>query len=334
MKFSQYINEWLYGPQGYYTTLPSIGKRGDFYTSVSASMFFGGTLGKMIVDCVKRGEISENATIVEFGVHQGYMLGDIIQFIYTLEPKLLKSLNFVVVEPIAKLRKIQKEYFQKAFQDAVSIKILPSIHEFCGEDVLVLSNELFDAFPCEVIYDEQMLHIKNNIPYFKKMDSKTLELSKKLGVKKGEIGVGYDEFFSVLLKSSKNCRFISFDYGQEYPREDFSLRVYKNHQTFPSFSLTTKAGEKERLAEFFGKSDITYDVNFAHIKSSMKFCGFKNIQIKSQMKALVEFGLHDLLSLFESKVDEKTYQHELQKAKQLILPAYFGERFKMILCEK
>ena len=49
MKFSKYMNQWLYGENGYYATYKSIGKEGDFYTAVSTSKFFGGTIANHIV---------------------------------------------------------------------------------------------------------------------------------------------------------------------------------------------------------------------------------------------------------------------------------------------
>ena len=46
MKFSKYMNEWLYDKDGYYASFRAIGKGGDFYTAVSSSMFFGGSIAK------------------------------------------------------------------------------------------------------------------------------------------------------------------------------------------------------------------------------------------------------------------------------------------------
>ena len=48
IKFSEYFNSWLYENDGYYSKYKQIGKKGDFYTAVSTSSFFGGTIGKRI----------------------------------------------------------------------------------------------------------------------------------------------------------------------------------------------------------------------------------------------------------------------------------------------
>ena len=97
IKFSTYFNDWLYGQDGYYSNYKQIGKDGDFFTSVSTSQFFGGTIAKKIISSIEDGFLPVNTTILEIGAHHGYLLADIIQFIYTLNPKLLESLNFAIV---------------------------------------------------------------------------------------------------------------------------------------------------------------------------------------------------------------------------------------------
>lgn len=328
------MNAWLYGPDGYYSSFPKVGKEGDFYTSVSTSIFFGGSIGKYIVDLIKEDKFSKNGTVIEIGAHQGYMLADIIQFIYTLWPELIGSLQFVIIEPIASARKAQEEYLKASFKDALDIKFLPSFEGFTCKDAVVVSNELLDAFLCEVVYEDNLLYVKEHQVYFEKIDKELKAKAKNLGVYKGEISLGFEALSDSLAKTCKRCRFISFDYGQEYPRNDFSLRVYKNHQVYPFFSLTSKAGDKEQLSQFFQKSDLTCDVNFAHVKKAFEMGGFETLRIISQMQALVDFGIDYLLAMLQEKVDERTYFNEAQKAKQLILPSFFGERFKMIECLK
>jgi SAM-dependent MidA family methyltransferase len=80
----------------------------------------------------------------------------------------------------------------------------------------------------------------------------------------------------------------------------------------------------------FGKSDITYDVNFGHVKEAFESEGMVCVQYATQLVALVEMGILDLLSILKEKVDEKIYIQELEKAKILITPSLMGERFKMI----
>ena len=117
MKFSEYMTEWLYGKEGYYATYKNIGKSGDFYTAVSTSKFFGGTVAKHIISLVDEGFLASNGVVCEIGAHHGYFLADVCQFIYTLRPELLSTLKFSIVERFDELQEFQKNYFKDPYKN-------------------------------------------------------------------------------------------------------------------------------------------------------------------------------------------------------------------------
>lgn len=328
--FSLYLKEWLYSKNGYYTSMPDIGKNGDFYTSVSTSMFFGGSIANHLLKNIDDGFLSENSLVLEIGAHKGYLLADMIQFIYTLRPKLLKSLKFAVIEPLKSAREAQKEYFNSSFGDEVSVKIVKELKHLAKDEAFIVSNELFDAFTCEVIKDDKMLYMRGHEPIFETINKETKILNEQFGVKKGEIPIGLHEFAKEISLHFKKYKFITFDYGQMEPRGDFSLRVYAKHKVYPFFELTHFTKHSNQLENFFAKSDITYDVCFSYLKDAFEKTGTKMDRFCTQMVALNEFGITDLLEILHKNSDEQTYLKELQKAKQLLLPNFFGERFKMI----
>ncbi len=339
-KFSEFMREWLYAKDGYYAKFRQIGKKGDFYTAVSSSMFFGGSIAKKFLISLKEGFFSKDAFILEIGAHQGYLLADIVQFIYTLEPKLLDTLTFAIVEPQDENIKAQKDYFKKSFGNAVKLQHFKSLKDLNLKEAFIISNELFDAFECEVIKDGKQLYIDENFePHFMEMDEFTKNLSNKYNIKIGEIAKGYEEFAKDLSNGIKKYEFITFDYGEKLPRGDISLRIYSKHQVYPFFSLTKFArdenlNENISLKTLFKKSDITYDVHFNHLIDSFKESKAKDIEFKSQITALTEFGLIELLDMLRKNTDQKTYFSELNRAKLLIDPAFMGERFKMFKCRK
>ncbi|MCW9026765.1 MAG: hypothetical protein OQJ77_05565, partial [Thiovulaceae bacterium] len=102
----------------------------------------------------------------------------------------------------------------------------------------------------------------------------------------------------------------------------------------PFFQKEDENGNQINRAELFGKTDITYDVTFEHVKDAYEEAGVKFIELKAQMVALVDMGILDLLELLKDNVDEKIYKQELEKAKMLIMPNFLGERFKMIRFRK
>lgn len=331
-QFSTYMQNWLYGNGGYYATHNTIGKEGDFYTAVSSSMFFGGSIAKRAIKSIDEFLGSETC-IVEVGAHKGYLLADIIQFIYTLRPELLKTLTFYIVEPFLSNQQAQKEYFQDSFGDAIRLLHVKSLSELTCKSAFIIANEIFDAFTCDVVFENKMLYMQKHEPVFGKMQSKTKQLVEKYSITKGEVALGYETFAKELSSAIENFDFVTFDYGQKEAREDFSLRIYHKHHVYPFFGLTSFVEDSQKedvnLKDMFGKSDITYDVNFEHLIGAFEEEGVKLEQYSTQMKALVDFGLIELLELLKQNASEEVYDAELQRVKTLIDPAFLGERFKM-----
>jgi len=334
IKFSNYFNSWLYSENGYYSNYKQIGKEGDFYTSVSTSSFFGGSIGKRIVDSIKEGNLPKDTTILEVGAHHGYLLADIIQFIYTLNPKLLDTLNFAIVERFDNLQEQQTRYLQECFGDVVKINHYKDIKEVKLPHAFIVANEIFDAFACELVYTTednifQMAYVKNHKIEFEDCnDKKLIEHCKKYKITKGEVGIGYEEFVKNISNNIKKFEFVTFDYGDRVPRNDFSTRIYAKHEVFPIFE------ENLDLKKYFASTDITYDVYFSHIEDCFKDLRINDVTFKTQMQALVEFGIIDLLEILKENSDDNTYLRESQKVKTLLEATGMGDRFKMLHVKK
>ena len=332
-KFSDYFNSWLYGASGYYTKYKAIGKDGDFYTAVSTSIFFGGSIGKKIVDTILNKELPQNTTILEIGAHHGYLLADIIQFIYTLNPKLLETLNFAIVERFEHLQNEQKEYLKNSFGDSINVTFYNDISEVTLESAFIVANEIYDAFPCELIYtkDEkiQTAFVDNHKIEFKDcLDEKIKEKCEKYKITKGELALGYEEFAKNICTNIKQFHFLTFDYGEKYPRNDFSCRVYSHHEVFPIFE------ENLDLKALYTNADITYDVNFSQVIDSFSDICKCEVTYQTQLKALIEFGVLDLLEMLHKNAQENIYLKETQKVKTLLEPTGMGDRFKMLLLKR
>lgn len=324
MKFSDYMYDWLYGEQGYYSKYKEIGKEGDFYTSVSSSKFFGGTIAKHIISIIDEGFLPCDTTICEIGAHKGYLLADIVQFIYTLRPELLETLSFTIVERFDFLQAEQRKYFEESFGDVVSLHQVKSLKELDLPNAFFIANEIFDAFSCELIHENKIGTYKDGKIVFDEDDEWVSEKAKKYHKERGEIAVGYEAFALEMKNAAKTFEFMTYDYGEMQARPDFSIRVYKDHEVFPLFD------ESLTLDKVFSVSDITYDVCFEHLKDAYEEAGIKMCDFKTQALALVDMGLLELLEMLKDKGGEEIYLHEVERAKQLILPAFLGERFKMI----
>ena len=311
-----------------------IGKEGDFYTAVSSSKFFGGTIGKRVVDIINDRFLSNEATIIEIGAHHGYLLSDMIQFIFTLQPELIKTLKFAIVERYEHLRIKQKKYFQHCFGDEIQLIHYNDMSEVNEEEAFVVANEIFDAFACDLVYTDDKGSLQygvvenDTIQFVNNNDTFIAKYCEKYKVTKGEVARGYEEFALQMCQNIKKFEFVTFDYGEKYPRNDFSCRIYEKHTVYPLFDASIK------LENFYKKSDITYDVNFTHLIDSFKEAGASNISYETQLKALVNFGIIELLEILHKNVDEETYLGEANKVKTLLNPVGMGDRFKMVSFRK
>ena len=318
------MSEWLYGEDGYYATYKNIGKSGDFYTAVSTSKFFGGTIAKYIVSLVDEGFLAEDGVVCEIGAHHGYFLADVCEFIYTLRPELLSTLQFVIIERFDDLQEHQKNYFSESFGEAVSLTHYKSLSELRCENAFFIANEIFDAFACELYFKGKTGRVDGHEVEFDVDNAWVKEKAQMYFKDRGEIAVGYEEFALEMAASAKKFEFMTFDYGEMQARPDFSLRIYAKHKVIPFFD------ENIKREELFAKSDITYDVTFAHVKDAYTEAGVKFVELKTQMVALIDMGILELLEMLKDKVEDKIYRQELEKVKMLILPDFLGERFKMV----
>lgn len=334
IKFSDYFNDWLYGQDAYYSNYKQIGKDGDFFTSVSTSPFFGGSIAKKIIDSIESGFLPNNTTILEIGAHHGYLLADIIQFIYTLKPTLLETLNFAIVEKFSNLQEQQKKYLNDSFGDVIKLKHYDDINEVKLQNAYVLANEIFDAFACELVYTNkentlQQAFVSNNkIEFIDCIEEDIINHCKKYSITKGEVALSYKDFVKTLCENIDTFEFLTFDYGDRYPRNDFSTRVYEKHNVYPIFE------DNLPLEKLFKNSDITYDVHFNYLSDCFKENGITQIKFNTQLKSLVEFGILDLLEILKANVNENEYLRQTQNVKVLLEPTGMGDRFKTLNIRK
>ncbi len=324
MRFSRYMNEWLYGENGYYKNFKVIGKAGDFYTAVSTSSFFGATIANYFYTLMERDSFKRDGWLIEIGAHQGYLICDMIQWLYTIDSSLVKTLKFGIVEREKEVREEQLKYIESRFGDDVQIRHFSSVDEVKVNYAFFVANEIFDAFPCELIKDGKMAFVENHKIEWREADKELLEFTKRYYQVKGEVAIGYREFAKSMAEGVKYCNFVTFDYGERLVRNDFSIRVYQKHKTFPLFD------EELKLRDVYQKADITYDVNFNHLIDDFIDSGFKLDSYETQARALIRFGIIDILEQFAKQTTRANYLREADKIKTLIAPTIMGDKFKMV----
>ena len=326
MKFSEFFTRWAH--ENYYAKGVKIGKNGDFYTSVSAGFLFGAAWANYFLKQLDAGVFSPSATIAEIGANDGSMTADFIQAIFTLRPEIFGKLKFAVIEPHENLRRIQQETFTTRLGGATEILELSSLDELARlnpREIFVMSNELLDSFACEVLNERNMLFIgKNFKPFWSPADDEILAEASGAGLQRGELAIGVRKFAKDLAAVCDRVKFCSFDYGEWERRQNFSLRIYKNHRVFDFFGV-------ENLGEFFGASDLTYDVCFKDLARNFEAEGFKTNAFRKQNSALIEiFGAQEIVEIIADKGGEAAKKDAIKQLNFLINPHFLGERFKFI----
>src|SRR5271157_5910741 len=113
LPFSRFMELALYCPEyGYYEQQKdTVGRRGDFITSVSAGELFGQLLAFQFavwLEAEVRNQKSE-VRIVEAGAHDGRLAADILNWLQSNRPQLYAQLEYCLVEPSVRRQDAQRE---------------------------------------------------------------------------------------------------------------------------------------------------------------------------------------------------------------------------------
>ena len=147
----------LYCPDcGYYETKVDIGRRGDFYTSVSAGELFGQLLAFQFANWLET-EVSNQKSkvrIVEAGAHDGQLAKDILTWLQSSRPELFGQIEYAIIEPSVRRREWQRETLE-SFANVLWSANFQSVASSTPHSALrtphlngvIFSNELLDAFP-------------------------------------------------------------------------------------------------------------------------------------------------------------------------------------------
>ena len=159
LSFARFMELALYCPNsGYYETKKdSPGRRGDFYTSVSAGELFGQLLAHQFAEwlgevrsapafaALRRGREC-GVGIVEAGAHDGTLAKDILTWLQSARPKLFGQIEYGIIEPSLHRQAWQKETL-KNFAPRVRWFSRFNDSPLQGFNGVIFSNELLDAMP-------------------------------------------------------------------------------------------------------------------------------------------------------------------------------------------
>src|SRR5690349_14178049 len=135
----------------------NVGKRGDFFTSVSVGNLFGQLLayqfgdwfeGKAETPRTQYGTRDTFLRLVEAGAHDGQLAADILGWLRERRPEIFRRLEYHIVEPSERRREWQRTTL-KDFPGTV--KWTPEVAALkpalASSNAIIFCNELLDAMP-------------------------------------------------------------------------------------------------------------------------------------------------------------------------------------------
>jgi len=146
ISFEKFMELALYCPElGYYErSTASIGRGGDFITSVSVGRLFGELLAFQFAEWLRA--VPGPLQLIEAGAHDGRLLCDVAGWFHENEPALSQQIELCLVEPSAARRWVQQSTLAA---HAGRVRWLVGWTDFEAHSVngVIFSNELLDAFP-------------------------------------------------------------------------------------------------------------------------------------------------------------------------------------------
>jgi SAM-dependent MidA family methyltransferase len=145
MPFARFMELALYCPNlGYYETKRDrVGRRGDFYTSVSVGDLFGHLLAFQFAEWLEKLKAhSGELKIIEAGAHDGRLAKDILSWLQANRAELFNELEYIIIEP-----SVSRQQWQQEILKSFKIRYLQEFDFTTRFNGIIFSNELLDAFP-------------------------------------------------------------------------------------------------------------------------------------------------------------------------------------------
>lgn len=342
LRFRDYMQMALYDPEAGYYASPStkVGKQGDYITSVSVGSCFGLILARRLHQFWQQTGSPESFHIIEPGGHTGTLCADILSEIQSHAPPFYDALHYHLIEATAKLREAQEELLTEQFSGKFSSH--SSLAEVQGVDGAVISNELFDAFPVDLVKFKDgkwwQLYVDGSggeLTFITEEpgDFALQKFCSTLGnaFPDGyltEFNPGIASFVQDASSALSSGLMITIDYG--YHAEDYyhparttgTLQTYHQHQ------------KSDDPLAFPGAIDITCHVDFSRVISEATAAGFSKPNLSSQASYLTTHARDWLISLEATADESNTGTALLRQFQTLTHPAMLGTQFTVLEMHK
>jgi SAM-dependent MidA family methyltransferase len=348
LSFARFMELALYCPDfGYYETQKdTVGRRGDFYTSVSTGELFGELLAFQFAEWLETeaGSRKPKAKIIEAGAHNGKLAADILTWLQLHRPKLFGQIEYYIIEPSTRRQEWQQETLKQFaphvrwFKDFQNLKLKIQNSKLDG---IIFSNELLDAIPVHrfvwdaknkkwfewgvAIEGEQFVWAKIQKPE-SDFPSSVFHLPSSLleVLPDGytiETSPAAENWWREAANILEHGKLLTIDYGHAADelfspaRTNGTLRAYFKHHA--SDDILANVGEQ----------DLTAHVNFSAIQKVGEAAGLKTENFSTQTKFLTQ--------ILENFLQDKSFGEwnpgRTRQFQTLTHPEHLGRAFRVLV---
>ena len=325
--FDKFIDIALYHKKtGYYMKKNPFGKDGDFITAPNISILFSEMLAIWCIAFWEHLGCPKKINIIELGAGNGEMMYQMIK-VFERFNKFRESSNYFILEKSQFLKKIQKKKL-----NSHKITWLNSINKLKNGPNIFLANEFFDALPIKQFikknnkwYEKSIK--KNNINKYEFVNVitniKNLEKKIEINLSKNQKIIEFSpltyKYLNIISKKINTFQggLLIVDYGYFKKKMKDSLQsIYKHNFN--------------NVLDNFGKSDITYNLNFFLLKKIVKKLNLKVAGLTSQRNFLTKLGILDRAEILAKNLQFSKKADIYYRIKRLIDRNFMGELFKVM----
>lgn len=346
ISFREYMEICLYDPEfGYYMKEKDrIGRDGDFYTSASIGGVMGEVVARYIADTVKLWGVHKPCSLVEWGGGTGALALQILDELKRSFADVYESLAYISIEVSPAHRAVQAD---KLREHTNRIRWMTSeqwLQQGSWERVIVLSNELLDAFPVHLVqmrggrpyegrvgWDDAAGWFAVSFPEEAEPAVREYVEAWGAGLEEGqrlEVNLAAAGWLQTVGAAIQSGEVLTIDYG------DRAEELYTPHR----FQGTLMCYEKHRAQsdpfQHPGNQDITSHVNFSSLIRAGEAAGFETKAYTTQKQFLVDNGILQLLqdTLLSDPFSPAARRN--RAIRQLLLSDQMSELFKVLIQKK
>jgi len=273
----------------------TIGRRGDFYTSVSVGSLFGELLAFQFAAWLA--EVGA-PKIVEAGAHDGKLAKDILTWLQLRRPELAAQIEYWIIEPSSRRQQWQRETLKELGSQVRWFESIATLNttRIVG---IIFSNELLDAMPVHRygwdakrrewfewgVVASGAQFVWTRLPHSNHTSRFTLLIPPELldALPDGfttEVRPAAEEWWLEAANLLERGKLLTFDYGLVDAdvfaphRANGTLRAYHRHRL--SAEVLANPGEQ----------DLTAHVNFTAIQKAGEAVGLRTETLITQAQFL------------------------------------------------